>query len=127
MEQQSFYTNGVAAFVNLDKTEEYMGQDTGNYSITLAMDDSDAEKLVAMGIKLRDYQGTPQRKFKSKFPIKVVDADGETMSPSDVTWGSTVRVRWTTGKPHPVHGISPYAAAVKVLELKEVEAGDEEF
>ena len=64
--------------------------------------------------------------ISSKFEIKVVDADGETMSPSDLTWGSLVRVRWTEGKPHPVHGIAPYVAAVKVLELKEVE-NDGEF
>ena len=123
---ESYYTNGTAAFVNLTEHELYQGQSTGKYSITLALDDDAAEELVQHGIKLRDYQGVAQRKFASKYEVKVVDADGEKMSPSDLTYGSLVRVRWTEGKPHPVHGIAPYVAAVKVLELNELD-GDGEF
>jgi hypothetical protein len=124
---ESQYTNGTAAFVNLTKHEEYQGQSTGKFSIVLALEPEAAEDLESQGIKLRDYQGVPQRKFASQFPIRVVDVDGETMAASELTYGSKVRVKWNLGKPHPQHGSSPYATAVKVLELNELMAPDSEF
>ena len=124
---ENMYVNGEAVFVNLDKTEEYMGQDTGKYSIVVRVSDDDAAELEAAGIKLRDYEGTKQRKFTTKYKIKVVDKDGETMSPADVTWGSKVRVKYAIGTQHPVHGAIPYINALKVLELAEPDSGDDEF
>lgn len=125
---ESQYTNGTAAFVNVVETEKFNGQDTGKYSIVLALDEDEAQKLVEAGIKLKDYQGTPQRKFTSKFPIKIVDSDGAQMSPQELTWGSKVRLKWKAGRPHPVHGVAPYLNAVKVLELAEMASDeDDEF
>jgi len=125
--QQSHYTNGTAAFVNLTEHEMYNGKTTGKYSVTLTLDSDEAESLLHEGIKLRDYKGTPQRKFTSKYPVRVVDSDGETMSASELTWGSKVRVKWNMGNPHPVHGIPPYVSAIKVLELNSLENSDDEF
>lgn len=127
MQQETMYTNGIAAFVNLAETEKYNGQDTGTYAITLTLDDDEATKLAEMGIKLKDYNGTSQRKFKSKFEVKLVDEDGEALHPRDLTWGSKVRVKWKAGKPHPTHGVAPYLNAVKVLELNQLESEDDEF
>lgn len=127
MTQETMYTNGIAAFVNLAETEQYMGQDTGCYAITLTLEDDEASVLEGMGIKLKEYNGKKQRKFKSKYDVTLVDEDNESMHPKDLTWGSKVRVKWKPGMPHPQHGVAPYLNAVKVLELQEVESGDDEF
>ena len=68
---------GTVAFESLTRTEEYEGQDTGRYTITLTLDDEIAEALSEQGVKLRSYEDTSQRKFASKFPVKVVDANDE--------------------------------------------------
>ena len=126
--QESMYTNGIAAFVNVAETEKFNGQDTGKYAITLTLEDDEAQKLAEMGIKLKEYNGNSQRKFTSKYPVKIVDSDGSQMQPQELTWGSKVRVKWKAGNAHPVHGVSPYLNAVKVLELKEVDSDeDDEF
>lgn len=121
------YTNGIAAFVNLTETDKYMGQDTGKYSLTLTMDDDEATELENMGIKLKNYQGKAQRKFSSKYEVKVYDPEGQEIPTSALKYGSKVRVKWTAGKPHPVHGVSPYLAAVKVIEFAEQNETSEEF
>ena len=38
---------GKAAFVNLTKTEQYQGQDTGRYTLTVTLDNDAAQMLSA--------------------------------------------------------------------------------
>lgn len=121
------YTNGTAAFVNLTETDKYMGQDTGKYSITVTLDDDDATELEDMGVKLKEYQGKAQRKFATKYQIPVYGPDGEEIQPSKLTYGAKVRLKWVPGKPHPVHGLTPYLSAVKVVEFAEAKESAEEF
>ena len=121
------YTNGIAAFVNLTETDKYNGQDTGKYSLTLTMDDEEAVALENMGIKLKEYQGKAQRKFATKYQVPVYDPDGNEIPASELKYGSKVRLKWTAGKPHPVHGIAPYLSAVKVIEFAEQSTTAEEF
>jgi len=121
------YTNGVAAFVNLAETDKYNGQDTGKYSVTLTMDADEATELENMGIKLKSYEGRAQRKFSTKYQVPVYDSEGKQMPVEALTYGSKVRLKWAAGKPHPVHGVSTYLSAVKVLELAEHEAKEGEF
>jgi len=121
------YTNGTAAFVNLTETDKYNGQDTGKYSITLSMDDEEAVELENMGIKLKEYQGKAQRKFSTKYQVPVFDPEGKEVPASALTYGAKVRLKWTAGKPHPVHGVSPYLSAVKVLEFAAQSETAEEF
>jgi len=114
---------GIVNFSKLTEHDVYNGQDTGAYSMTITMSEDDASTLAASGIKIKDYQGNKQRKFKSKYDIKVFDADGNPYN-GEVPYNSTVRLKYKTGPAHPVHGVSTYLEAVKVLEEAEMAVGD---
>jgi hypothetical protein len=119
---------GKVAFANLTEHEVFNGQSTGKYSVVLTLEDDEADKLQAEGIKVKTYKNQPQRKFTTKYEdITVVDAEGEPLSKSSVRWGDTVRVKYAVGKPHPVHGSSPYLQAIRVIEKGENDVNDEEF
>jgi len=127
MSNERFYVTGIAKFVNLTKHEEYQGQSTGKYSIVVGLTEDGANQLADQGVKLRDYQGSPQRKFASQYNIRLVDADKKPMQAAELTYGSTVRVMYELGKPSPQYGVSPYAVAVQVLELNELSDDEGEF
>ena len=114
---------GIVNFSKLTEHDVYNGQDTGAYSMTITMSEDDASTLAANGGKIKDYQGNKQRKFKSKYDIKVFDADGNPYN-GEVPYNSTVRLKYKTGPAHPVHGVSTYLEAVKVLEEAEMAVGD---
>ena len=114
---------GIVNFSKLTEHDVYNGQDTGAYSMTITMSEDDASTLAANGIKIKDYQGNKQRKFKSKYDIKVFDADGNPYN-GEVPYNSTVRLKYKLGPSHPVHGVSTYLEAVKVLEEAEMAVGD---
>jgi hypothetical protein len=119
---------GKVAFANLTEHEVFNGQSTGKYSVVLTLEDDEADKLQAEGIKIKTYKNQPQRKFTTKYEdITVVDAEGEPLSKSSVRWGDTVRVKYAVGKPHPVHGSSPYLQAIRVIEKGENDVNDDEF
>ena len=109
---------GIVAFECLRETDKFGGQDTGKYSVTLTLDDAEAAQLTKAGVKLKEYEGKKQRKFASKYIPQVFDADGNEYR-GRVPYGSKVRIVWTEGKPHPVHGTTPYLNKLKVLELAE--------
>jgi hypothetical protein len=117
---------GKAAFVNLTETEQYQGQDTGRYTLTVTLDADSAQMLSQQGVKLRDYEGTAQRKFSSKYPVRVIDAeDNPFIGP--ITRGSTIRLSYKTGPAHPVHGTPTYLNAVRVVELADDAGIDDEL
>ena len=92
------------------------------------MDQADATELEKQGVKLRDYKGTPQRKFKSQFPVAFYEANGERIAEADryeIPFGSRVRVLYKAGDSHPEFGVPVYLSAVKVLEKAEVEAPED--
>jgi len=107
---------GSAAFINLSEHELYQGQSTGKYSLTVTLDDKSIEQLEAQGVKMREYEGQKQRKFASKFNVPLYEADGDEFM-GQVTRGSLVRVQYSLGDEHPIHGFTPYLDKVKVLEL----------
>lgn len=115
---------GTVNFSNLTAHDVYNGQDTGAYSMTITLDEADAASLAAQGVKIKDYQGAKQRKFKSKFEIKRFDAEGNRYN-GEVPYNSKVRLKYVLGQPHPVHGVSTYLEAVKVLEEAEMTEGDD--
>ena len=121
--------SGVVAFVNLSEHEVYNGTSTGKYSVVLALDAENASKMEAQGVKLRNYEGATgvvkQRKFASKFDVGVYDMSGDEFI-GQVTRGSKVRVQFSLGQEHPVHGITPYLDKVRVVELAE-SASDSDF
>tara|TARA_R100000781_G_scaffold69176_1_gene43540 strand:- start:73 stop:447 length:375 start_codon:yes stop_codon:yes gene_type:complete len=113
---------GTVAFQNLQQTEVYQGQDTGRYTLTLSLDEDMASKLSDEGVKVKDYEGIAQRKFASKFPVRIVNANDEPFMGA-IPKGSLVRVQYKLGDSHPVHATPTYLNAVRVLELGE-ESGD---
>jgi hypothetical protein len=119
---------GKVAFANLTEHESFNGQSTGKYSVVLSLDEDEAQKLQNEGVKIKTYKNQPQRKFTTQYEdFTVIDNDGEPVSKASVRWGDTVRVKYNVGKPHPVHGSSPYLQAIRVLEKAEFEDADEEF
>ena len=121
---------GSAAFINLVEHEQYQGKSTEKYSLTVTLDDKSIEQLEAQGVKMREYApdgGTPQkqRKFASKFNVPLYEANGDEFM-GQVTRGSLVRVQYSLGDEHPIHGFTPYLDKVKVLELATGSA-DEDF
>ena len=115
---------GTVNFSNLTAHDVYNGQDTGAYSMTITLDEDDAATLAAQGVKIKDYQGAKRRKFKSKFEFKRFDAEGNRYN-GEVPYNSKVRLKYVLGQPHPVHGVSTYLEAVKVLEEAEMTEGDD--
>ncbi len=115
---------GTIAFENLDTHEMYQGQSTGKYSVVISLDDTTADQLAGLGIKMREYEGVKQRKFSSKYDIGVVDNEGQPFK-GRIGRGSKVRLLWQEGPPHPVHGTGTYLNKIKVLEVAEQEAGED--
>lgn len=121
--------NGIVAFANLSEHEVFNGQSTGKYSVVVTLDDTEAKKLEAEGVKIKTYKDQPQRKFTTKFEdFAVIDNDGEPVSRGSVRWGDKVRIKYNLGAPHPIHGCTPYMQAIRVVEKGEIEVeGDSEF
>ena len=111
---------GKAMFVNVKATEVYEGKDTGRYTVTLTLNDETADELSKKGVRLKSYgEGADailQRKFASKFPVRVIDAEGETFS-GDIPSGATVRISYKYGDEHPVYGVPVYMDGIRVLEM----------
>ncbi|MEL0016684.1 MAG: hypothetical protein VW715_15800 [Rhodospirillales bacterium] len=124
MAAQAATVEGIVNFSNVTKHDVFNGQDTGAYSMTITMDEDDAATLAAQGVKIKDYQGAKQRKFKSKFEVKRVDAENNPYN-GEVPYNSRVRLLYKLGNPHPVHGVATYLEAVRVLEEAEIEAGED--
>ena len=114
---------GVVNFSNLTAHDVFNGQSTGAYSMTITLSEDDAAELAANGVKIKDYQGNKQRKFKSKYDVRTFDAEGNPYR-GEVPYNSKVRLKYKLGQPHPVHGVSTYLEAVKVLEEAEMELGE---
>jgi hypothetical protein len=115
---------GTIAFENLDTHEIYQCQSTGKYSVVISLDDTTADQLAGMGVKLREYEGTKQRKFSTKYDVPVMDAEGQSFT-GRIGRGSKVRLLWDEGQPHPVHGTATYLKKIKVLEVAEQEGGED--
>ena len=114
-------TKGIAKYVYLDSTEKFKGEDTGRYTLTIAVDDKEAQALKKAGVKIKtltDKDGSTYygRKFSTKYPLgfdMVKTADGEAIG-SDFGPESLVSVLWKAGAEHPMHGTATYLTAVKV-------------
>jgi len=113
-------------FSNVTQHDMYNGQSTGAYSMTITLSEDDASTLSSQGVKIKDYEGSKQRKFKSKYDILTVDSEGNKYN-GEVPYNSRVRLKYKTGPAHPVHGTPVYLEAVKVLEEAEVAEGAADF
>ena len=127
-------TTGTAKYVYLDSTEKFNGEDTGKYTLTVAIDDKEATALEKAGVKVRTIQtedggSYKARKFSTKYPLSfdmVKTSDGEAIG-HDFGAESEVQVLWKAGNEHPQHGFATYLTAVKVSERTEgYKSADEE-
>lgn len=116
---------GTVAFSNLTKHEEYMGKSTGRFSLVITLDPSSKEELEEKGVKLKQYKDTFQRKFASKFPVKIVDNNNQSLD-HELPRGSKVSLEYKLSPPSPVHGRSCWLNAVRVVELAEDTSAVEE-
>lgn len=110
---------GVVAFSNVTQHDVYNGQSTGKYSVTITMDDDVAEELASKGVKIKEYQPEDtvfkQRKFSSKFDLRVIDAEDNPYS-GEIPRNSRVRLLYNLGPAVGEHGASTYLNAIRVLE-----------
>lgn len=110
--------SGTVAFSNVRTQDTWAGKPTG-YSLTLTLNDSDAALLEAEGVRLKEYDGNQQRKFKSGFEPQIVDMEGNAVE-KEITRGSKVRILTTLGKePHETWGRSTYIDKIRVVEEAE--------
>ncbi len=111
---------GKAQFINVKETEVYEGKDTGRYTVTLTLNDDTSNELSSKGVRLKSYgegsEAIMQRKFASKYPVRVIDAEGELFG-GDIPAGSTVRISYKYGDEHPVYGVPVYMDGSRVLEM----------
>ena len=114
---------GIVNFSNVTEHDVYNGQSTGSYTLTITMSEDDAESFVSQGVKIKDYQGNKQRKFKSNYEIKRFDAEGNAYR-GEIPFNSKVRLQYKLGPAQPVHGVPAYLEKVKVLEEAEMTAND---
>jgi hypothetical protein len=114
---------GIVNFSNVTQHDVYNGQSTGSYTLTLTLSEADAESFASRGVKIKDYKGNKQRKFKSNFEIKRFDAEGNAYN-GEIPFNSMVRIQYKLGNAHPVHGVPAYLEKVKVLEEAEMTAND---
>ena len=86
---------GIVNFSNVTQHDVFNGQSTGAYSMTITIDEEDAAFLASQGVKIKDYQGNKQRKFKSKYEVKRFTADGNRLQVrSLITLRSASSSRW---------------------------------
>jgi hypothetical protein len=114
---------GVVNFSNVTQHDVYKGQSTNCYTLTITMSDNDAEAFASQGVKIKDYKGNKQRKFKSNFAIQRIDALGNIYT-GEIPYNSKVRLQYKLGDAHPVHGVPVYLEKVKVLEEAETSVKD---
>lgn len=111
---------------HLTKTEIYtdphtkVPTDTGKFALTLVLDKKVAGQLAKDGMKLKDYEGQPMRKFTSKYTVEVYNSD-RTRWTDEIPSGSEVRVEYST-KPNNLHGLIPYVKRVVIKKMGEGEA-----
>lgn len=117
---------GIVNFSNITAHDVYNGQSTGKFSLTITMSEEDAATLAASGVKIKEYNGAKQRKFSTQYDVGNFDAEGGRRM-GEIPYNSRVRLQYDLGKPHPVHGVSTYLKAVKVLEEAEMTADAADF
>lgn len=118
---------GIVNFSNITEHDVYEGKDTGQYSVTITISEDDANQMASNGVKIKDYNGAKQRKFRTQYDtFKVLDAEGNRYK-GEIPYNSRVRLKYKLGQPHPVHGVSTYLEAVKVLEEAEMAEGVSDF
>jgi len=115
-------TKGEAKYVYLDSTEKFNGEDTGKYTLTIALNDAEAKKLEEAGVKVRTVKDSETgkdikiRKFSTQYKLNddMIQTNSGNVVGTDFGAGSQVEVLWKAGKEHPTHGVATYLTAIKL-------------
>ena len=110
--------SGKVAFSNLTQHDFYQGKNTGNFTLTVTLDDDSAKALEAEGVRLKTYEDTQQRKFKSAYPTAVLNMDNSAFQ-GEIPRGSVVRVLYKTGPENKEWGTPVYMEKIRVVEVAE--------
>ena len=113
-------TKGIAKYVYLDSTEKFGGEDTGKYTLTVALSDAEAKKLEEAGVKVRTIKDADTgkdikiRKFSTQYKLddNMIQTDSGDIIGTDFGAESEVQVLWKAGKEHPMHGVATYLTAI---------------
>jgi len=115
-------TKGQALYVYLTETEKFDGEDTGKYTITVSLSNSEAKKLEEAGVKVKETKHpetgkiVKARKFATQFKLKdemIQTTDGEVIGDQFGAL-SDVAILWKEGQKHARHGVGTYLTAIKV-------------
>jgi len=123
-----------AKFVNLTEHESFDGKTTGRYSITMAFEEgSEGAKKVATAVAeaddfkgeghspIKHREGNVEVKGKSKFDVRCVDANNNSISADQINFGDICRAEITfqayqTGNSK---GVTCYLQSVQKLRNRE--------
>lgn len=117
-------TKGIAKYVYLDSTEKFNGEDTGKYTLTVAVDDKEAKALEDAGVKVRTIADKDTgkdikiRKFSTQYKLNddMIQTESGEVIGTDFGAGSDVTILWKAGNEHPTHGVATYLTAIKVAD-----------
>ena len=107
--------NGTVAFSHLQEIDEYQGKPT-NFNVTVTLDDASAKQLEDMGVKLREYEGSQQKKFTTTYKPQVLDMNNDFVN-AELTRGSKVRVLAKLGNDNADYGVKAYLQKVRLVEM----------
>lgn len=114
---KSMYVEGVVAFCNLKEFDTYKGASTNKYTITLKLDEANTKALSDAGVQVKDYKGTPQRKFSSTFDVEIFNPDLSPWTKEEIPFNSKVKIlAKVSDEPYGDFGHSTYVDQVQVLE-----------
>ena len=90
------FVEGTTIFnTSLTKFDVYQGQSTEKYALQITLDKKEAARLVKEGVKIKEYDGEPIRKFTSRYDILVYQGKNQLWE-EEIPSGSKVRIEYTT-------------------------------
>jgi hypothetical protein len=122
------FVEGTTIFRSyLTEHETYQEQSTGKFAVQITLDPKVAAELAKDGMKIKEYEGEPLRKFTSRYAVPVYTADKQIWN-KEIPSGSKVKLEYTI-RPHQTAGNVPYVKRILIRELGEETFGatDDEF
>jgi hypothetical protein len=114
---KTMYVEGEVAFCNLKEFDTYQGKSTDKYTITVKLDAANADALTDAGVQVKDYKGTPQRKFATTYEVNIFNPDLSPWEKGEIPYGSKVKIMAkVSDEPYKDYGCSTYVNQVQVLE-----------
>ena len=114
---KELYVEGEVAFCNLKEFDTFQGKSTDKYTITVTLDEANAEALTKAGVQVKDFKGTPQRKFSTTYEVGIFNPDMSAWEKKEIPKNSKVEIyAKISDEPYKEYGCSTYVNNVQVLE-----------